>query len=71
MNQDARQPLISPQDLLRLGGDAIAYIKPVSVQDRLVYRIHAADGSVLAEVADFEVACAAVRQHGWEPLSVH
>ena len=71
MNEQARIAQISAQDLMILGADSLAYIRPVSQRDQLVWRIHAADGTVLGESADWEVARAACRQQGLEPMSVH
>ena len=49
----------------------MAFIKRVAVNDEVAYAIHAADGTQMALMADREVAFAAVRQHGLEPVSVH
>ncbi len=35
------------------------------------YSIHAADGTPLAVLPEWDIAVAAVRQHGLEPVSVH
>jgi len=59
-------------DLAALGVADVAYVKAVSTDNgTMVYAIHAADGSELGVMADFETAFAAVRQHGMEPASVH
>jgi hypothetical protein len=62
---------ISPQGFARLGMTAMAYIKPISQQDRVVYAVHAADGRYLWRFDDPETARAALRQHEIEPVSVH
>lgn len=63
--------LVTQADLAVLAVDHIAYVKRVSNQDDVAYAIHAADGTELAVMADRDVAFAAVRQNGMEPVSVH
>lgn len=63
--------LVTQADLAALAVDHIAYVKSVSNQDDIAYAIHAADGTELAVMADRDVAFAAVRQNGMEPVSVH
>ncbi len=63
---------ITPFDLAVLGLERLAYVKPVTTEDGVtVYAIHAADGSEMGVIDDFETAFAAVRQHDMEPASVH
>ena len=62
---------LSPHDFAALGSDSIAYVKAVTVDDKVGYAIHAADGSPVAVMNDRAVAFAAVRQNGLEPLNVH
>jgi hypothetical protein len=62
---------MSDRDLAVFGVQDVAFIKPISVNDEVAYAIHAADGTQMALVTDREVAFAAVRQHGLEPVSVH
>jgi hypothetical protein len=62
---------ISLRDLAMLGVQDLAFIKRVAVDDEVAYSIHAADGTQMALMADREIAFAAVRQHGLEPVSVH
>jgi len=62
---------ISPKDLAVLGVQDIAFVKRVAVNDDVAYAIHAADGTQMATMADREIAFAAIRQHGLEPVSVH
>ena len=54
-----------------LGAQNIAYVKPVSEHDTLKFEVHGADGTQFAVFESLEVAFAAVRQNGLEPLSVH
>ncbi len=67
------EPIIqmTAQDFRTLGLAQLAYVKPVTAEGRTAYSVHAADGTEIAVMADRAVACAAVRQHDLEPLSVH
>ena len=71
MDQTERITAISPQDLMVLGLQEVAYIKPVTVEGKTAFAIHTADGREVAVMADLRVALAAVRQNEMEPLSVH
>jgi hypothetical protein len=62
---------ITPRDLAALGLSHVAYVKPVTVEGRTAYSIHAADGTEMAVMADRDVAMSAIRVHNLEPLSVH
>ncbi len=59
------------RDFEALGLEQLAYIKPVEVDGRTAFAVHAADGTEIAVMPDREVACAAIRQHDLEPVSVH
>lgn len=63
------------QDFLALGLRDLAYVKPVAVSDgeatRLIFSIHSADGSAVGAAESRELAFAAVRQNGLEPVSLH
>jgi hypothetical protein len=71
MDQTERIAPISTQDLMILGLQEVAYIKPVVVDGRTVYAVHAADGREVVVMAEREVALATIRQNDLEPLSVH
>ncbi len=62
---------LSPQALAALGVQDMAFVKQVAVNDETAYAIHAADGTQMALMTDRDVAFAAIRQHGLEPVSVH
>ena len=66
---------ISPQDLMALGLQGLAYIRPVKIQsggvEETVYVVSTADGEEIAVYDEWDVAFAAVRQNGLEPVSVH
>ena len=67
--EDVRQ--LSPRELGLLGMEDLAYIKRVSVDGTDAVAVHAADGTEIAVMADRDIACALVRQHDMEPVSVH
>lgn len=62
---------LSPQDFAALGAEQVAYVKPIAQEGELRFEIHAADGTPVALMNSADVAFAAVRQNGLEPLSVH
>jgi hypothetical protein len=62
---------ITSQDLAALGVQNLAFVKRVTVNDEIGYSVHAADGTPMAVMPDRDVAFAAIRQHGLEPVSVH
>lgn len=62
---------LSPQDFVAFGVDHIAYVKPMKVENALVWAVHAADGTPLTIMSELDVACAAIRQNDMEPVSVH
>jgi len=70
---DQTEPIsqISPQDLMILGLQEVAYLKPIVVEGKMAYAVHAADGREVAVMANRDVALAAIRQNDLEPLSVH
>ena len=74
MNQQIAIRELSPQDFLVLGINDIAYVKKAEKaekNERDSFEIHSADGTVIATMASHDIAFAAVRQNGLEPLSVH
>ncbi len=62
---------MTAQDFRALGLAQLAYVKPVTADGRTAFSVHAADGTEIMVMADHATACAAVRQHDLEPLSVH
>lgn len=62
---------LSAQDFLSLGVQHIAYIKPVQINGRESYSIHAADGSALGFEQDIEEAVLLVMEHSMAPVTVH
>lgn len=61
---------ISVQDLANLGVQDVAFVKCVRINGTVAYAIHAADGTQMALAPDQEVAVAAIRQHGLQPVSL-
>ena len=59
------------RDFEALGLEQLAYVKPVMVDGRTAFAVHAADGTEIAVMPDREVARAAIRQYDLEPVSVH
>ncbi len=62
---------LAAQDFKTLGLEQLAYVKPVTLDGKEIFAVYAADGTEIAVMANREIACAAVRQHDLEPLSVH
>ncbi len=67
------EPIVpmTSQDFRALGLEKMAYVKPITADGQAAFSVHAADGTEIAVMADRAIACAAVRQHDLEPLSVH
>jgi len=69
---------MSQQDFALWGLNEAAYVKTVPVvddsgeaTDQVAYSIHAADGRHLGFAQSRDLAFAAVRREGMEPVSVH
>jgi len=62
---------LSARDLAALGVQDVAFVKQITVNDEVAYAVHAADGTQMALMTDRDIAFAAIRQHGLEPVSVH
>lgn len=63
--------LLSAEDFAAFGVDHVAYIKRVEEDGAVTFAVHAADGTPLTVLPNRDIACAAVRQHDMEPVSVH
>jgi hypothetical protein len=70
MNVQERMRL-TPKEFAHLGVDDIAYVKPVIVNEKPAFAVHAADGTPMGVMEDRDTAFAALRQHDLEPMSVH
>lgn len=71
MQLNLKLDYMSLADFTALGQNGVAYVKPMRVDERLVYGIFAADGTQIAAAGEREIAFAAIRQHDLEPLDAH
>lgn len=62
---------LSTQDFLNFGIRQVAYIRPVSVENKTAYAIHAADGTPLSVLETRDSAIIAARHNDLEPVTVH
>jgi hypothetical protein len=62
---------MSSQAFAALGMQDVAYMKPVQRDGRTVILVHAADGTEMGVMESRDIAIAALRQNGIEPLSAH
>ena len=62
---------LTDEQMKQLGMTHLAYVKPVVVNGRSAFAIHAADGSPMAVAADCDLAVAAIVQHEMQPALVH
>ena len=62
---------ITPQALVDLGLQQIAYVKKVDIDNGQIYTVFAADGQQLGGFENRDVALAACIQNDLEPVSVH
>ena len=67
----AKSKLLSQQEFFELGCQDTAYVKRVDAEGVEAYAAHAADGSYLMLFADRDTAFAELRQHDFEPVSIH
>jgi hypothetical protein len=71
MNRTEHVRHLSGQDFALLGLAHVAYIKPIVVDGRGVYAIHAANGAPIAVTDNFDLAAATVIHNDLEPVRVH
>ena len=62
---------LTPEALAAWSAPYLAYIKPVHIDDELVFALCAADGTQLGVCPSRDIAFVAARQHDLEPLSMH
>ncbi|HEY0205219.1 MAG TPA: DUF1150 family protein [Acetobacteraceae bacterium] len=62
---------LSQTQLLQLGMEQLAYVKPVWMDGTTAFAIFAADGSPMAVAADCDLAVAAIMEHEMVPALVH
>ena len=61
---------MSQMQLLQLGMEQMAYVKPVWMDGATAFAIFAADGSPMAVAADCDMAVAAIMEHEMVPALV-
>ena len=62
---------LSHIDFARLGANAVAYVRPTTLNGAVAFAIHAADGTQIGAAPSLALAAAAIRQHEMEPALVH
>lgn len=62
---------ISTRDFLNFGVQQVAYIRPVMVENKTAYAIHAADGTPLSVMESMDTAVIVVRHNELEPVTLH
>lgn len=62
---------LSQMQLMQLGMEQLAYVKPVWMDGTTAFAIFAADGSPMAVAADCDMAVAAIVEHEMVPALVH
>jgi len=67
----AKSKPLSEQEFFELGCRDTAYVKRIDAEGIEAYAAHAADGSYLMLFADLDTAYAELRQHDFEPVSLH
>jgi hypothetical protein len=71
MNVVEKLRTLSPTDFAALGMSDLAFVKPVVVEGKPGYAIHAADGTQMAVVGERDLAFATIRQHDLDAVDVH
>lgn len=69
--QEADLKALSQHDFLNFGMRQVAYIRPVRVEDKTAYAIHAADGTPLSVVESRDSAIVVVLHNDMQPVTVH
>jgi hypothetical protein len=62
---------LNSQDFLSLGLHDVVYVKPVVVEQRQAYAIHAADGTLLSVMGDMKAASALIMGNDLEQVVTH
>lgn len=70
--EQSRQLLrnLSSQAFLSFGMNQISYVRPVVIDNRRAFALHAADGTPLTVIDTFEGAIIAARQNDLEPVTL-
>jgi hypothetical protein len=64
---------LSPTELLRMGMHEIAYVRPVALgsEGKMVFCVHAADGSQLSVLDTMEMALSTLFHNDLLPVTLH
>lgn len=62
---------LSHQDFLNFGLEQVAYIRPIKLNDKTAFMIHAADGTPLSVLDSEDSATLMVRYNDLEPITLH
>lgn len=62
---------LTPQELMSLGAQDLAYVRPVKVDGADVFGVFSGDGRLLGAVEDQQTAFHAARRNELTPHSVH
>lgn len=62
---------LSARGFLNFGIQQVAYIRPVKIENKTAYAIHAADGTPLSVMDSMDTAVITVRHNDLEPATVH
>lgn len=62
---------ISEKDLALLGADDLAYVRPIILDEEVVFAVNSADGRQIALAEDFETAILAAHENSYYTVSVH
>lgn len=62
---------LTSQDFLTLGIHDVAYVKPIMVENRKAFAIHAADGTPLSVMGDMQAAVGLILNNELEVVTVH
>jgi hypothetical protein len=69
--QTSTHTQISTQDLMVLGLNQIAYIRPVVENGQHLFAVHAADGTRLGLLPTRDIAVSALLEHDLEAVALH
>lgn len=70
-NEQQTLKLLSARDFLNFGIHSVAYIRPIAVDNKRAFAIHAADGTPLSILDTMHSAINVVRHNDLEPVTVH
>ncbi len=62
---------LTSRDFLALGVQNVAYVKPIRIENKTAYAIHAADGTPLSVMEDMSTAVSTILHNELEPVTLH